>query len=307
MSASRPSPFRLWIRVIQGLVTLAVFVFAGRSIARNWAAFQAAHTALVIRPAWILASAATVLVTYVMQIESWRWIIAGWRQKIGFGPAWRAWSLSNLGRYVPGKIWSVAGLVVLARDAGVDALPAAASAVAVQAVSLGTAIAVSAATVPHSLSAPSLVVAGAVALATIGALIWDRTPRIIGRWTQAAIPLDPLPAASVLASSLLTVLTWISYGAALWMLAHGLLADAQLPMLRAIGAFTLGYLLGLLALFAPGGVGIRELVLVDLLTPSLGPGGAVAVSLASRVLLTLMEVATALLSLPFGRRRPVAP
>jgi len=87
------------------------------------------------------------------------------------------------------------------------------------------------------------------------------------------------------------------------MLDRGLLPDTSLPLTTAIGAFTLGYILGLLALFAPGGVGVRELVLVGLLAPFLGSGGAVAVSVASRVLLTLTEAAAALLTLPL-RHRP---
>jgi len=101
------------------------------------------------------------------------------------------------------------------------------------------------------------------------------------------------------------VLSWGTYGAALWMLARGLVPDAPipLPLATAIGAFALGYILGLLALFAPGGVGVRELVLVGLLAPFLGSGGAVVVSVASRVLLTLMEAAAALLTLPL-RHRP---
>ena len=76
-----------------------------------------------------------------------------------------------------------------------------------------------------------------------------------------------------------------------------------LPLTSAVAAFTLGYVLGLLALFAPGGVGVRELVLIGLLAPFLGSGGAVAVSLASRVLLTLLEAAAALLTFPL-RHRP---
>jgi uncharacterized membrane protein YbhN (UPF0104 family) len=58
-----------------------------------------------------------------------------------------------------------------------------------------------------------------------------------------------------------------------------------------------------LALFAPGGVGVRELVLIGLLAPFLGSGGAVAVSVASRLLLTVLEAAAALVTLPL-RHRP---
>ena len=120
---------------------------------------------------------------------------------------------------------------------------------------------------------------------------------------SAVTPLEPLAPSAVLAGTILTVLSWGTYGAALWMLARGLIPDAPLPLTTAIGAFTLGYILGLLALFAPGGVGVRELVLVGLLAPFLGSGGAVAVSVASRVLLTLTEALAALLTLPL-RHRP---
>src|SRR5436853_485044 len=125
----------------------------------------------------------------------------------------------------------------------------------------------------------------------------------LGRLVNAAPPLEPLALSAVFASTLLTVLSWWTYGAALWMLARGLLPAAPLPLTSAVAAFTLGYVLGLLALFAPGGVGVRELVLIGLLAPALGSGGAVAVSLASRVLLTVLEGAAALVTFPL-RHRP---
>src|SRR3989449_6573163 len=84
-----------------------------------------------------------------MHIESWRRILLGWGQRIGFGAAARTWSLANLGRYVPGKVWSVAGLGVLAQRAGVPMAPTAASAFVAQALALGTGAAVVAAVTPH--------------------------------------------------------------------------------------------------------------------------------------------------------------
>ena len=293
---------RRWLWAIQGLVTLAVVGFVVRSIARNWSEFRSLHVTLAIAPAWIAGSVVLVFLTYVMQIESWRHILAGWGQRIAFGPAARTWSVANLGRYVPGKVWSVAGLVVLAQRAGVAPGPAAASAFVVQAVTLGSAVAVVAAVAPGSAPPLRLALAGLAALATILVLVWRPTALWLGRLVNSIAPLEPLAPSAVLAGTVLTVLSWGTYGAALWMLARGLIPDAPLPLTTAIGAFTLGYILGLLALFAPGGVGVRELVLVGLLAPSLGSGGAVAVSLASRVLLTITEAAAALLTLPLRHR-----
>ena len=104
----------------------------------------------------------------------------------------------------------------------------------------------------------------------------------------------PLPLAAVAESAALTLVSWGSYGLAFWLLARGLGLSGSLPLTTAAGVFALGYILGLLALFAPGGVGVRELVFIGLLTPTLGSGGAVALSVGSRVLLTLCEAAAPL-------------
>src|SRR5256886_7030252 len=147
---------RRWLWAIQGLVTLAVVAFVGRSIDRNWAEVRSLHVTLAIAPGWIAASVVMVFLTYAMQVESWRRILAGWGQRLAFGPAARTWSVANLGRYVPGKVWSVAGLVVLAQRAGVAPGPAAASAFVIQAVSLGSGVAVGAALSPPRAPPPPL-------------------------------------------------------------------------------------------------------------------------------------------------------
>src|SRR5256885_17027127 len=102
-----------------------------------------------------------------MQIESGRRIRAGWGQRLAFGRAARTWSVANLGRYVPGKVWSVAGLVVLAQRAGVAPGPAAASAFVIQAVSLGRGVAVVASRTPHIVPPLRLALAAVAYLAPL--------------------------------------------------------------------------------------------------------------------------------------------
>jgi len=297
------STARRWLWVVQGLVTLAVVAFVARALARNWDQFRSLHVTLTIGPGWIAGSVLMVVLTYAMQVEAWRRILAGWSQGLTFRAAARVWSLANLGRYVPGKVWSVAGLVVLARQAGVEAGPAAASAFVLQAISLGTGVAVVAAVAPGSAPPLRLAAAGLAAVLTIAVLVWSPTARRLGRLVNATAPLEPLRPSAVFAATVLAVLSWGTYGAAFWMLTRGLVPETPLPLTAAIGAFTLGYILGVLALFAPGGVGVRELVLIGLLAPFLGSGGAVAVSVASRLVLTVLEATAALVTLPL-RHRP---
>jgi uncharacterized membrane protein YbhN (UPF0104 family) len=50
---------------------------------------------------------------------------------------------------------------------------------------------------------------------------------------------------------------------------------------------------GLVALFAPGGLVVREGLLILLLQPSIGLGAATALAVASRLLLTVTELGAA--------------
>jgi len=283
------------------LVWLAQLVIAGvvvamvwRTFAANWREFTSLHVALAPKPGWIALSVLAVLATYAIQIESWRRILAGWGQRLAYGRAARIWLLVNLGRYIPGKVWSVAGLIVLAQRAGVESWAAGASAFAIQAVGIGTAVALVALAIPGATSPLRLVVAALIAVGTIGILAWDRVARRLAALVGRALPL-----AAVAESATLTFASWVTYGVAFWLLVPGLglTGGGHLSLPTAAGVFALGYILGLLALFAPGGVVVREVTFIGLLTPALGSGGAVALSVGSRVLLTLTEVAAPLIVL----------
>ena len=294
---------RRWRLVAQLLVTAVVLALVARTVASNWYSYRSLEFALVVRPGWLLLSLASLFVVSALQIESWRRILRGWAQSLRFVAGARIWFLANLGRYVPGKVWSVAGMVVLAEQEGVQRWAAAASAVAVQAIGIGTAAALVAAATPHAASPVRLAAAVLVAVATVGLLAWKGALTRLGRMVGATTEWRALPAGAVLAGSGLTLLSWCVYGFAFWALGRGLGLPPALPLTDAAGVFALGYILGLLALFAPGGIGVREGVFYVLLTPYLGSGGALALSVASRLELTVTEAVAGLGALALGRRK----
>lgn len=292
---------RLWWGlqlVVAAIVARMIWV----SVAGNWSQFRALHISMTPHAGWIALSLLVILLSFASSVEAWRRILSAWAQHLAFPAAARVWLLANLGRYVPGKVWSVAGLVVLAQRGGVAAWASAASAVAIQAVAIGTAVAVVAAVTPGAASPVRLAAAALIAVATIAALAWKRTARLVAG--LVGVPqIQPLSLVAVAQSSAFGVLSWVAHGTAFWLLARGLGLPGALPLSTAVGAFTLGYVLGLLALFAPGGVGVREVVLISLLTPTMGAGGAVAWSLASRVELSLVEAGAGLVAALTGRRK----
>jgi hypothetical protein len=294
---------RRWLWAIQAAVAVVVIWLVYRSLQRNWAEFRSLQVHLSLRAGWLAAALVTVFATYVFFIEAWRRLLAGWGERIGPRPAARVWTLSNLGRYIPGKVWTVTGLVVLAQREGIRGSAAAASAVAFQALVLGTGVAIVAGATPHATSALRLLIGFVIAAASLTVLVWGPSARLVGRIMSSANPLNPLPLSAVGTGAVLMVLGWLTYGFSFWLFIQGLLPTPTISILTASGAFTLSYILGTLALFAPGGIGVRELVLITLLTPYLGSGGAVATSVGSRVLLTIGEVGAALIAVALTRTR----
>jgi hypothetical protein len=296
---------RRWWRAGQWLAGLLVVAFMVRFVARNWAAIRAEPIAWHLSPGWIALSLALVLATYAVQVESWRRMLAGWGPRLGWLEAARVWVLSSMGKYLPGKVWAVAGMALLARRRGVPPWAATASAILLQVVAVGTGALVTAATGMAALelerpgSRVALLAVMAASLAVLAAVLSPRVARGLvalgGGAGQGGERLTP-PAGAVVFGISANLVAWVVYGLALWCLARGTLPLVGLPVTSAVGAFAGSYIAGLLFLLAPGGLGVREGVFVLMLQDRIGPANALALAAVSRLGMTLAD---ALAVVPF--------
>src|ERR1041385_2761308 len=130
-STAAPSPARRGKRAlaVQIVVTTIVLLFVARALITQWRAFRG--TPLVVAPSWtiIIASGVVVLATYGLLVETWRRILGAWGSALSFPDAVRIWCVSNLGRYVPGKVWQNGAMSTRGEAAGGSAVAAAGSAV----------------------------------------------------------------------------------------------------------------------------------------------------------------------------------
>jgi uncharacterized membrane protein YbhN (UPF0104 family) len=280
---------------------VAVVIFAIRAVARQWQSLVTQPVMWQVRPLYLVAAVALVLVAYALLIQAWRIMLRGWGQELPVGQSLRIWLVSGLGKYVPGKIWAVAGMAVMAQRSGVAAWAATASAVVLQALAVGTGAAVTGLAMSARLAADApwvraalvaLIVASAAGLVL---LLWPPVTRRILALFKVSAPAGVTPGVMPVAVGIAAnAAAWVLYGTALWLLAHGLLSVPALTMRAAIGTFAASYVAGLLALFAPGGIGVRESVFFLMLDGVVGPGIAAALAIASRLMLTLTEIGTAL-------------
>jgi hypothetical protein len=295
------APWR-WAQWIGGALVVA---FLLNHLWNSWSEVRASPIDWGFHPGWIAASLGLVLTTYALLIESWRRILAGWGPRLGWWESARVWVLSSMGKYIPGKVWAVAGMAMLAQRRGVSPWAATASAVFLQVASLGTGalivggsgIAVLEARQPGSTAALAVVIAASIA--GLAALLWppaaSRLIRLVA--PKGTTPTAPAPGALVFGIGA-NAAAWVTYGVALWLLARGVLPRVELGLAEAIGAFAASYIAGLLVLLVPGGVGVRESVMVFMLQDRVGLANALALAAVSRIGMTAADV---LAVLPFVR------
>jgi hypothetical protein len=261
-----------------------------------------------VAPHWIILSLITVLATYAMLAESWRRMLAGWGPSLRFVEAARIWVISSMGKYLPGKIWAIAGMALLAERRGIAPGPATASALLLQVVSLGTGallVGVTGITALETHRPGSRLALGAVVVASVAGLALVLSPplarRLLSRLNRdPGQRVTPRPGAVVF-GVLANLAAWGAYGLALWLLARGVLPSADLPLLDATAGFAGSYLAGLLFLLAPGGLGVREGVFVWMLQDRIGPAHALVLAGVSRIGMTVADL---LAALPFVLTRP---
>jgi glycosyltransferase 2 family protein len=291
---------RSWYAWVGQVVLLGgVTAFVWRSVARSIGDLGAVTLPDDVRW-WLVAGAGLmILVTYGVLIGAWMSVLRGWAQHLPFSSAARIWCLSNLGRYVPGKIWSFAGMAILAEREGITGWAALAAALVMQVLALGTGAAVAVGTMGASgvggtLHPTWIALAILLTAATIGGLSFAPLVDALNRLSYDRFNLKPASLTGLLLGASAALASWLSYGLALWLLAQALVPGTVLPFWVATGVFATGYIVGLMAVVVPGGIGVREGILLSLLTPWLGISSAGLVTVASRLVLTVAEVTAAL-------------
>ncbi len=119
-------------------------------------------------------------------------------------------------------------------------------------------------------------------------------PKFLGRWMQALLRRRGIETPVLLGRHLLVavavnLVAWIATGFGFLVLLNGLTDESSPGLVWALAAYSVGYLVGFVVPFLPGGLGAREGTLIAVLAPRYGAGAATAISLVSRLAVTLGE------------------
>jgi hypothetical protein len=311
----RALPGRPIYRVVGWVLAVVVIGFVGYQLAGYLRELRT-HP-LPSDPRWgcIALSGVVFLSAHAVLVQTWRSVLSSWDARLPFWTAARIWSVSSLGRHLPGKIWHIGAMAAMSREIGVSPVAASASAI------LGTIVNVLAGFVVALVGGRALLEqssqgrgAMAVLLVIVGSLALLAAPVVLPRIAPLAgralgRPLTAtLPPRAVTHALVGNIIAWLLYGAAFQLFTTGILGRATGGYPEYLAAYTISYLVGYLALFAPAGLGVREGTMVTVLTfagLATAPQAAL-IALTSRVWLTLLEIIPGFLFWAHAsvRRRP---
>jgi len=242
-------------------------------------------------------SAVLLTASLALTPSGWVLICRSMGSNIPVGEMFAAWYASQLGRYIPGKIWLFAGRAGFLKARGMKA---------------GRAAATTAYELFFTVASIGLIV---MVLAVINPGVFQHTAgRTAAIAAASAILLLPLlhPVQSFIcrkkgidtgelpsiktaaAATLIYALLWMVRGLSLFLLLKGAgLTDLQFS--HSLAAAPLSWLAGYIVFFVPGGVGVREAAAAAIAAPMLIAPAAVVIA-GQRLFMAMIEVILALLN-----------
>lgn len=275
-----------WRRIAGALLVAATAWWLGRLIAENWTALRGYDWRADV-PLLAASLAAQVL---VLAYGVWIWgrVLRHFEHPpVRTRTLQRIWFLGNLARYVPGKIFQFVAVAQMSRNAGLSRVVILTSLLVHTGMALLSATVLSAWTLSGGIlrGADPRIAAAAVTILAVLAVhptflnrLLGVVPRILGRdtlrwtarWSDGLVLLA------------LSLSNWAAYGLAYHLFVASL-ADVPwrlLPEMAGVNAlsFVIGYVSPL-----PGGFGLREVAMSELLQPYLPAGVAAVLAIAARL------------------------
>jgi glycosyltransferase 2 family protein len=318
---------RRWaVRALKTAVLVLVVWGVHSTLARAWEELENEHwTVGQLQPGWLLAAAGFYLLGQLG--PGWFW----WRTLRWLGqPArpletLRAYYIGHIGKYAPGKALVIVLRAGLLRSGGTTATAATVAVFfeTLTTMGVGAALAVGILVARFREHQALMGIADHRAMIGIAVALWavvsgPTIPAVFRRLVRftGAGKLDPAMAerlvhlryGSLVACWLEIGAGWLLMGLSLWATARAAGFHARLGLVDEMGFCTVAVAMSVVGgflSFLPGGLGVREMALLKILTYVYGADGALVASIVSRLVWVVAELTVATLlyaSLGWPRR-----
>jgi glycosyltransferase 2 family protein len=301
-------PMRRLLRYAGLVIAVLGVAFVVRALIITWPEVRAAVAGA--NPAPLIAALALGSGAMLLIGLGWLRCLAALGTRAPVREALHWYYLGQLGKYVPGGIWSVMGRAEMARGGGVPASVGYSSTMLSLAVTYLAAILVASIALATGGAGqggrywPVLVLLP-LGIAALHPRVVESALRVARRVLRRELPIT-VPSWGVSLGLLMWhVPAWLAIAGATWLVAASLNASA--PDVQAIlFATVVSWVVGFLVVAAPGGIGVREAVFVATATVLESSGVAAAVALVARVIFILVDLIGAAVATSVARSRTKA-
>ncbi|MFC9559112.1 lysylphosphatidylglycerol synthase domain-containing protein [Agromyces sp. NPDC056965] len=296
------------LNVLRYVLVAVVVAFAVYYLVVQWPAIEAAMVLISWQSAAL--SFLLVLVGLGFGTLSWVAVLNGLGPRVPVLRAAQVLLVGQLGKYVPGSVWSYVMQMELGRQYGILRPRVLVTALYSAGIGVVSSLLIGALALP-------VVVQGHTELLWLFLLLPVGLaclhPRVMTFLASFVLKLFRRPPLEHEVTFLVvgkavgwSLLSYVAYGLHLWLLVNSLVDPDIGTLVLLTGAVSLGFTVGLIAFIFPSGLGVREAILIGAMTLLLTVPQATAVSLISRAMFTaadLLAAGIAILFVVIWRRR----
>jgi len=292
-----------------GAVLVAVLIFA-YLLKSLWASYEKlSQLDFTFRYQPLLLSAVILCFSFLFNPWAWKKIMGGMGEPLAYGQSFGILYLSQLGKYLPGRIWSYISQVYLARQAGLSGGKTLLASVLFQVISSLLSLYVFAFSFLFWQDLPLASRMALFALATLMAYLilrGDATAKtvdfLLNRVFKRNMTME-LNTENIVGITGILLLSWVVYGTAYYYFLNAFYPVDIKAAVIFTGVYAISWLIGYASLLTPGGLGVREGVQAYLLSFFLPLPIAIIISLACRIWITAGEIVVSLIALYLMKKR----
>jgi len=288
-------------QILQWAIVIAIFIFLGKMVWDNWAQVKEAPFTLKFFP--FLLSTLIFIFSYFIQIWAWYLITSKLGIAVPFMETLKSWFSSQLGKYLPGKVWLFLGRYYFYESKGKSrggisialyletvTLMMAAGLIFLVALLLFRETGLSHFETPVGWLILLFILAFILAFISLHPRVLEKILNgFLVRFKRERISLS-ISYPDILWVLFVSVIGWVVGGIGFYLFVDSIFPVSPHQILFLTGALAFSSILGLIAIFAPSGLGVREGALVYLLSLMMPESVAVIISILTRIWMTLIEI-----------------
>jgi uncharacterized membrane protein YbhN (UPF0104 family) len=297
-------------RIATTAIIVVVFFFLVRSLILNWSKIP--FERIQFNVLLLVLSFCALILYFMLYSKSWQAIMQALGAPIAFSQSIWMIATTQIGKYLPGKVWYIVGRVYVGRKADLEGKKLTLSMVLELGLVYitGGIIFAFATLIAGDYETTWLIISVILTIAAIIVL----HPRILGRVSNFFLRIMKKPEIQITLTyrqisqiSLYFFGIWIAQIVGFYLLISAVYPVPFFSVFKVASAYALAWISGSVAVFAPAGLGVREGMMTLLLSSILPTPLAIAISFVARIWVTIFELVIFFVGLIIRRSTTLKP